>query len=108
TKRFDLFSKTGAMFIKDRSMSVGWINNYTYHSQNSYYGYRQYDGTQNTFYSSLLYQWNPSLGNHTIDAGFSYKYDMFDETLDTDPFGRKESVPGAFLQYTYSDSTKIT
>lgn len=108
TKRFDLFSKTGKVLMNDGSMSVGWINNYTWHSQNSSYGYRQYDGTQNTFYSNLLYQWNPSLGNHTIDAGFSYKYDNFVETLDTDPYGRKESVPGVFLQYTYSDSSKIT
>jgi outer membrane receptor protein involved in Fe transport len=108
TKRFDLFSKTGMIFTKDRTMSVGWINNYTWHNQNSFYGHRQYDGTQNTFYSSLLYQWFPLIEKHTIDAGASFKYDRYDESLDTDPYRRKESVPGVFLQYTYSDSSKIT
>jgi outer membrane receptor for ferrienterochelin and colicin len=108
TKRFDLFSKTGKVFLKDRSMSVGWINNFTYHSQNSFFGQRKYDGIQNTYYSSLLYQWVPALSNHTIDAGMSYKYDKYDETLDSNPYGRMESVPGMFLQYTYSDTSKIT
>ena len=108
TKRLDAFAKTGKVFRSDRSMSIGWINNFSYHSQNSFYGYRQYTGTQNTYYSSLLYQWKPNLGRHTIDAGLSYKYDLYDESLDATLFGRKESVPGMFIQYTYADTSRIT
>ena len=108
TKRLDAFAKTGKVFMNDRSMSIGWINNFSYHSQNSFYGYRQYSGTQNTYYSSLLYQWKPNLGKHTIDAGLSYKYDLYDESLDATLFGRKESVPGIFIQYTYADTSRIT
>jgi outer membrane receptor for ferrienterochelin and colicins len=108
TKRFNAFSKIGKIFLKDRSMSLGWINNFTWHSQNSFYGHRQYNGTQNSFYSNLLYQWVPDPGRNTIDAGLSYKYDHYNESLDSVAYARKESVPGLFIQYTYADTSKIT
>lgn len=108
TERFEAFTKTGVVFPKERSMTIGWIQNVSYHDQNSFFGRRKYDGTQKTYYSNLLYQWNPLLSKHTLDAGFSYKYDHYNETLDTLSFGRMESVPGLFGQYTYSDSSKIT
>jgi outer membrane cobalamin receptor len=108
TKRFDAFTKLGTVFTKERSMSVGWIQNVVYHNQDSYFGYRKYDGTQKTYYTNLLYQWKPLLSKHILDAGFSYKYDLFDEVLDMTPLGRKESAPGVFMQYTYSDTARIT
>ncbi len=108
TKRFEAFSKAGTIFTKAKSMSVGWIQNYSYHSQNSFFGLRNYTGTQNSYYTNLLYQWTPMLSKHTLDAGFSYKYDLYDEQLDLSPVGKKESVPGAFVQYTYSDTSRVT
>ena len=108
TKRFEGFTKTGVVFPKDRSMTIGWIQNVAFHDQNSFFGRRSYDGSQKTYYSNLLYQWNPLLSKHTLDAGISYKYDLYDEKLDTLLFGRKESVPGLFAQYTYADTAKIT
>jgi len=108
TKRAEAFLKTGRVFGSEKNMSVGWINNVSYHNQVSYYGYKQYDGIQKSYYSNLLYQLTPNLGKSTIDAGFSYKYDNYDERLDDTPFNKKESVPGAFVQYTYADTAKIT
>ncbi len=108
TKRAESFLKTGKVFGSERNMSVGWIQNVSYHNQNSSYGYRQYDGTQKSYYSSFLYQWIPNLGRSTIDAGFSYKYDNYEERLDDTPFNKMESVPGGFVQYTYADTAKIT
>jgi outer membrane receptor for ferrienterochelin and colicins len=108
TKRYEGFAKVGGVFGKNESMSVGWIQNIAYHSQESFFGQKLYDGTQKTYYSNLLFQWNPGLSKHMIDAGFSYKYDLYDEQLDTLSLGRIESVPGFFAQYTYTDSAKIT
>ncbi|MCU0409007.1 MAG: TonB-dependent receptor [Bacteroidales bacterium] len=108
TKRAEAFLKTGKIFGSENSMSVGWINNASYHNQDSWFGLRQYAGTQRSYYSNLLYQWTPGLGKSTIDAGLSYKYDNYDERLDDDPFGKTESVPGAFVQYTYADTARIT
>ncbi len=108
TKRYEGFAKIGGVFKEDQSISVGWIQNVAYHGQESFFGYKSYDGTQKTYYSNMLFQWNPGLSKHTVDAGFSYKYDLYDEQLDTLSFGREESVPGIFTQYTYTDSAKMT
>lgn len=108
TTRLEAFTKTGGIFKSDKSLSVGWIQNVTYHNQDSYFGLKKYVGTQKAYYTNLLIQWNPGLGKQTIDAGISYKYDNYDEALDNLNYGRKESVPGMFLQYTYADSTKLT
>jgi outer membrane cobalamin receptor len=108
TKRYELFNKIGGVLGSEKSMSVGWIQYITYHSQESFFGIKQYDGTQRTYHSNFLYQWNPGLGKHNIDAGVSYKYDHYDEQLENITLGRKESVPGIFTQYTYTDSAKLT
>jgi outer membrane receptor for ferrienterochelin and colicin len=108
TRRLEGFTKTGIIFPKDRSMSIGWINNVAWHEQNSFFGKKLYNGIQKSYYSSLLYMWNPLLSKNTFEAGLSYKYDLYDEQLDTIPLGRKESVPGLFVQYTYADTSNIT
>jgi outer membrane cobalamin receptor len=108
SKRFEAFAKTGILFTEDKSMSIGWIQNVSLHEQNSFFGMRKYDASQKSYYSNLLYQWSPLSGKHTLDAGMSYKYDLYDEQLDADLFGKKESVPGAFVQYTYADTSRIT
>ncbi len=108
TRRYDGFNKIGGVFGPQKNMSVGWIQNFAYHEQNSYFGTRNYDGIQKTYYSNMLYQWNPGLSKHNIDAGFSYKYDLYDEQLGEITLDRKESVPGFFAQYTYTDSAKMT
>ncbi|MFO7621712.1 MAG: TonB-dependent receptor [Bacteroidales bacterium] len=108
TQRLEGFSKIGGALTNDQSMTIGWIQNAAWHSQESFFGLRMYNGTQKAYYSNLLYQWNPRLGRHNFDAGLSYKYDLYDEHLDDLLLGRKESVPGIFTQYTYTDSAKVT
>ena len=108
TQRVEGFTKIGGVFGNEGSMTIGWIQNIARHGQESMFGLRKYDGLQDAYYSSILYQWNPGLGKHNIDAGFSYKYDRYDEELDDLILGKKESVPGLFTQYTYTDSAKMT
>jgi outer membrane receptor for ferrienterochelin and colicin len=108
TKRADAFTKLGKVFLKDRSMSVGWIQNAVYHSQESYLAGKNYSGLQTTYYTNLLFYYNPGLSRHSIDAGFSYKYEMLDQSLDAVSYDRTESVPGLFLQYTYNDTARLT
>lgn len=108
TTRAEGFTKTGFLFPADRSMSLGWINNFTYHDQEAKFGADFYTGTQKSYYTNLLYQWKPLLDRHTIDAGFSYKYDYFDEMLNNGKLERTEKVPGLFLQYSYIDTARVT
>ncbi len=118
TERAEAFTKLGGMFGPSDNMSLGWIQSFTFHEINSWLGYNKYDATQKSYYTNLLYQYFPA-EKHTVDAGFSYRFDHYDElqgiympligpvsnAIDAETV---ESVPGVFVQYTYTDSAKVT
>ncbi len=108
TTRAEAFSKLGLVFPADRSMTVGWIQNFTFHDQDARFGLRSYIADQRSYYSSLLYQWTPMLSRHTLHAGLSLRHDRFNEMTDDSPSDRTEQIPGAFLQYTYNDTASVT
>lgn len=108
TSRAEAFTKTGIVFPSDRSMSLGWINSFSYHMQDAVFGSTSYTGTQRSYYSNLLYQWKPMLNEHTIDAGASFRYDNYNEYLNLSNLKRSERVPGVFLQYSYVDTSKVS
>ena len=118
TERAEAFTKLGGMFGPSDRMSLGWIQSITFHDLNSWLGYNRYDATQRSYYTNLLYQYFPA-EKHTVDAGVSYRFDHYDELLaaympvigQVVPDNNAESiesVPGVFLQYTYTDSAKVT
>ncbi len=118
TERGEAFTKLGGMLGPGDNMSLGWIQSMTFHEMNSWMGYKQYNATQKSYYTNLLYQYFPA-EKHTFDAGVSYRYDHYDEMslvydellnlISFNPWRENiESVPGAFLQYTYTDSAKVT
>ena len=106
TKRFQAFWKSGIIFQRP-STSLGFLNSYTWHDQDSWFGLRDYTATQNSYYGNLIFQ--SYLGNtkHTYSTGLSYRYDDYDEILADSAFSLKESVPGMFFQYTYTNPEKF-
>lgn len=118
TERAEAFTKLGGMFGPSDNMSLGWIQSATFHQIDSWLGYNQYDATQKSYYTNILYQYFPA-EKHTVDAGASYRFDHYDElhgifgpvtgqvltALNAETI---ESVPGVFVQYTYTDSAKVT
>ncbi len=118
TERAEAFTKLGGMFGPSDNMSLGWIQSFTFHEMNSWLGYNKYDATQKSYYTNLLYQYFPA-EKHTVDAGVSYRFDHYDElqgiygpltvqVLTNINAETVESVPGIFMQYTYTDSAKVT
>ena len=118
TKRAEAFTKLGGVFGPSENMSLGWIQSLTYHDMTSSLGYNMYDAIQKSYYTNLLYQYFPG-EKHTVDAGISYRYDHYDEARNAweGPLERVvpitsgetvESVPGIFVQYTYTDSARMT
>ncbi|MDO5654509.1 MAG: TonB-dependent receptor [Flavobacteriaceae bacterium] len=99
--RFQAWNKTGYIYKEKPWQSIGWMNQYTYHEQKSYFGLTPYNGIQNTFYSNLI--WESILGDlrHKYKAGASFMYDRFDEDYRSDSYKRNETVPGAFVEYSY-------
>ena len=83
---------------------------------------RHYDGTQRTGLSTLLFQSVIGTTAHVYRAGLSFLYDDYRERLvdgrtyletaeqaaAREHFGRRELVPGAFAEYTYSNSRNLT
>ncbi len=118
TERAEGFTKLGGMFGPANKMSIGWIQSFTYHEMYSWLGYNRYDATQKSYYTNLLCQYFPA-EKHTVDAGLSYRFDHYNElkarylplpgqTITDLAAETVESVPGVFLQYTYTDSARVT
>lgn len=106
TERVETFLKTGFIFSRPQT-SLGIQQQFTYHHMDTYFGLKDYEGTQYSYYGNALFQSYISDTRHTYTTGFSYLYDRFEEQLNDSTFNRTESVPGVFYQYTYSDGTKL-
>ncbi|SHK98110.1 TonB-dependent receptor domain-containing protein [Chryseobacterium polytrichastri] len=98
--RFQVWNKTGYVFKGKPYQSLGWMNQYVYHQQDSFFGLRNYSGKQQTYYSNLIFESILGNTNHKYKAGASFMYDGYDETYLTDNFKRNEIVPGIFAEYT--------
>lgn len=98
--RFQVWNKTGYVFKGKPYQSLGWMNQYTYHQQDSFFGLRNYSGKQQTYYSNLIFESILGNTNHKYKAGASFMYDGYNEMYFTDHFKRNEIVPGAFAEYT--------
>ncbi|MEZ5197875.1 MAG: TonB-dependent receptor [Bacteroidales bacterium] len=108
TNRYQAWGKTGYVFENNNNTSIGFINSYTYHDQSSYFGLNDYDGIENTYYANLIIQSQLGSHRHSYSTGASYLFDDYKEKLNDTSFNRKESVPGVYFQYTYSDENKLT
>ncbi|MET3535433.1 TonB-dependent receptor domain-containing protein [Chryseobacterium limigenitum] len=98
--RFQVWNKTGYVFRGKPYQSLGWMNQYVYHQQDSFFGLRNYSGKQQTYYSNLIFESILGNTNHKYKAGASFMYDGYDETYLADNFKRNEIVPGIFAEYT--------
>ncbi|MDY4042965.1 MAG: TonB-dependent receptor [Marinifilaceae bacterium] len=114
TRRYEAFLKLGYLMPQYEYTTMALIVNFSDHSQDSYYGLKQYDARQQSLFLNYIYQsifgTNP---NQKFSAGLSFNYDKFDEDFqdrifvngegqltDQVNFSREERVPGVFFQYT--------
>ncbi|WP_343660332.1 TonB-dependent receptor [Chryseobacterium sp.] len=98
--RFQVWNKTGYIFKGKPYQSIGWMNQYVYHQQDSFFGLRNYAGQQHTYYSNLIFESIIGNTNHKYKAGASFLYDGYKETYLLDDIRRNEIVPGIFAEYT--------
>jgi len=100
--RFEIWNKTGYIFKGKPYQSIGWMNQFTTHQQDSFFGNRNYWGKQNTFYSNLVFESIIGNTNNKFKTGASFLYDNYDEDYLTQNYERTETVPGLFFEYTLS------
>lgn len=98
--RFQVWNKTGYVFKGKPYQSLGWMNQYVYHQQDSFFGLRNYSGKQHSYYSNLIFESIIGNTNHKYKAGASFLYDGYEETYLKDDMKRNEIVPGIFAEYT--------
>jgi outer membrane receptor for ferrienterochelin and colicin len=102
TKQAEYFSKTGFMFPSKPYKSVGIQTSGKHQEQDMFFGIRKYKGVQQNFYVNVIYANIIGTTNHKYKLGTSYLYDDYNEKFNDSLFGRTESVPGVFGEYTYT------
>jgi len=102
TKRYEGFAKIGYVFPGKKYKSIGLQLSAFDHTQDSYFGLTDYDANQKNFYANLIYQNIIGTTDHKYRAGISFSADNYDENFKNIRFKRNETVPGAFLEYTYT------
>lgn len=107
TNRLELFSKTAYVFRR-AATSMAYIQSFTYHDQNSFFGLNDYDAKEYNYYGNLMYQSYLGNTNHSYTVGVSFNYDRYDETLNDSSFLKTEEVPGGFIEYTFTLPEKLT
>ena len=110
TNRFDSNFKFGYVNPSIPYQSLGFQMAYSNHDQDSFFGIRNYNINQNSFYSSLIY--NSILGStlNKIKFGLNYSYDDFDEIVDKKDvfFNRIDKSIGGFFEYSYDSMDAVS
>ncbi len=108
TNRAEFFSKTAKLYQSKPYRGLGLILNGIVHDSKSQFGFRPYDGKQQTLYGNLIYQDIFGNTNHSYKAGLSFLYDNYDEKFADLSYKREEIVKGGFFEYTYKHLDKLT
>ena len=115
TERIEGFSKIGYVFPEKKYKSVGFMASALNHNGDNYFGLTTYKANQKTIYTNFIYQSIIGNTDHKYRLGLSYMLDAYNESFNSQLFTpvnlaykRTESVPGAFVEYTWSASPKFT
>lgn len=108
TNRIDGFFKTGYVFPNSRT-AIAFLSNISRHETNSFYGLTDFDADETRFYGSAVLTRDLDVaGIHSLNTGFSFIYDDFNEILYGNAISRTEKVPGIFAEYTFKPSENLT
>ncbi len=106
-KRMEAWAKIGKVFVDKQWRSMGLQLSGLYHDQESRYGRRSYEASQNSFYANYIYQTIIGNTNHVFKGGASFLMDNYDESFVGTSYKRSEYVPGAFVEYSYKYLTRF-
>ena len=107
TRRYQGWWKSGYVFSRPAT-SIGLLQSFTHHRQDSYYGITDYDAEENSYYANLIFQSYIGNTSHGISTGASFELNNYIEHLNDSAFTRFERIPGIFFQYTYTLGEKMT
>ncbi len=108
TTRLQGFMKAGIFLPNTVESSIGLMAVATYYDQNSFFGLNNYAGKEKSLYSNLVYQSPLTTTDHRVNTGISYQLDEYREHFNDTLITRTESVPGIFMEYTYTSADAFT
>lgn len=108
TTKVDVSGKLGYVWPDMPYQSIGLQAAFNRHDQDSYFGFRTYDITQNSFYSNLIFNSIISNTLNKFSAGLNVTYDSYGEYLNTTDFSRRDNSAGAFFEYTYDNTNNFS
>jgi outer membrane receptor for ferrienterochelin and colicins len=114
SQKFEFITKNGFIFPEASYSSIGTIVSLTHYKVDSYFDKVLYNGEENSLYARVMYQSQLFDSTHKYMIGLSYTSDNFIENLQS--LGKTqlkyspklESIPGAFIEYTYSGIQDLT
>jgi len=107
TRRYEGFWKGGIIFSRSGT-SLGMLQSFTHHSQESYFGLNDYNAEENSYYLNVIFQSYIGNTRHNYSTGGSFELNNYVEHLNDSAFSRYERIPGVFFQYTYTLDEKLT
>lgn len=108
TKHLEGFSKTALGFTGRPYKSLGLMLNARTYEHTSFYGFKNYNGTEQSMHANLIYQTIINTSDHKIKTGVSYMLDNYKERYNDSGFKRMESVPGVFAEYNFERLNKLS
>lgn len=115
TNRYEAFIKQAYIFNQEHNTNIALITSGTIHNMDAVYGRKLYNVDQQNAYASFMFETEFNK-QHSISTGLSLNYDRYDQQyrLTNDAQGEltpeldKETVGGAYVQYTFMPSDKFT
>jgi outer membrane receptor for ferrienterochelin and colicins len=108
TDRVSGFSKISLTSKNKPYQSIGLILSGSQHKFDSQYGFRRYDGEQQSGLARLIFQSAIGTTAHTYKTGLSFNTENYRENFEDTLMKRREYVPGVFAEYTYNNSHNLT
>ncbi len=107
TERYEFFSKNGIVLNDLKEESIALQLSGIYHDHNSFYGKTLYDARQKSVFANLLYAIRTS-PKGSLSTGLSLQYNGYNEVLKDSLWTKHERVFGAFAEYTWELTDKLT
>jgi len=108
TERFEASVKLGYVNPDIPYQSIGFQADFSHHNQQSYFGLRQHNIKQNSYYTNLIYNSIISDSRHKVKTGINFMLDNYDELADQTRFERIDNSIGGFFEYAFDNLTNLS
>ena len=115
TRRYEAYMKHALVLDKEKGSNIALMASASMHELEADYGNKAYDVNEKNVYASLMYETNFTK-MHNLSAGLSLNHDYLGQhyRMANDAGARiekgveKETVPGAYAQYTFDWNHRLT